>query len=243
MSQLAGSVGELAAYHHGDAALMETIVGMAQNHIGTNNLNLLLPNGQFGTRLQGGKDAASPRYLFTQLNPVTRTLFPAVDDHFLRHRHDLEQIIEPEWYCPVVPLILINGVDGTGTGWMSRIPNYNPNDVIDNIKRLIKKQDIVPMTPWFKHFNGTMYKLDDRRYISYGVINKINNSSVEITELPVRTWTATYKENVRILKLYYRSSIQPSIRSAAFTKKNSSFLRINRLGPRTNAKSQPYRVI
>jgi DNA gyrase/topoisomerase IV subunit A len=72
VAQLAGSVAEHSAYHHGEASLMSTIINLAQNYVGSNNINLLLPNGQFGTRLQGGKDAASPRYIFTMLNPITR---------------------------------------------------------------------------------------------------------------------------------------------------------------------------
>ncbi len=76
VAQLAGSVGEKSAYHHGQDRLMPTIINMAQNYVGSNNCNLLLPNGQFGTRLEGGKDAAGPNYIFTMLSPVTRKLFP-----------------------------------------------------------------------------------------------------------------------------------------------------------------------
>lgn len=67
MAQLAGSVAEKSAYHHGEVSLQSTIVGLAQDYVGSNNINLLLPCGQFGTRLQGGKDSASPRYIFTML--------------------------------------------------------------------------------------------------------------------------------------------------------------------------------
>lgn len=63
MVQLAGYVSEHSAYHHGEVSLQQAIVGMAQNFVGSNNINLLRPNGQFGTRLQGGKDAASARYV------------------------------------------------------------------------------------------------------------------------------------------------------------------------------------
>ncbi len=67
VAQLAGAVGEMSAYHHGEASLMSTIVNLAQDFVGSNNINLLLPIGQFGTRLLGGKDSASPRYIFTML--------------------------------------------------------------------------------------------------------------------------------------------------------------------------------
>lgn len=64
VAQLAGSVAEHSAYHHGEQSLMSTIIGLAQNYVGSNNINILQPIGQFGTRLQGGKDAASPRYIY-----------------------------------------------------------------------------------------------------------------------------------------------------------------------------------
>ena len=83
VAQLSGSVSELSRYHHGEQSLNGTIVNMAQNFVGSNNINLLEPNGQFGTRLQGGDDSASERYIFTQLNPLTRYIFPEADDSVL----------------------------------------------------------------------------------------------------------------------------------------------------------------
>ncbi|CAD5218528.1 unnamed protein product [Bursaphelenchus okinawaensis] len=196
VQQLASAVGELTAYHHGDKALLEAIIGMAQNFVGSNNINLLVPHGQFGTRLEGGKDSASARYLYTQLSPITRYIFPQIDDQLLRPKFDLDEKVEPIWYVPIVPVALINGVMGVGTGWCSKIPNFKPEDVVKNIKRLIKSKPMVPMEPWFKNFKGTMFKLNDRRYLSYGEIIKINNSCVEITELPIKVWTQHYKEQV-----------------------------------------------
>lgn len=140
---------------------MATIIVLAQDYVGSNNINLLLPNGQFGTRLQGGKDAASPRYIFTQLNPVTRALFPQTDENVLRFLYEENQRIEPEWYCPVIPLVLVNGAEGIGTGWSTKVPNYNPRDIVENIRRLINGQEQKPLTPWYKKFGGTISKLDD----------------------------------------------------------------------------------
>jgi DNA topoisomerase-2 len=212
VAQLAGSVGEMSAYHHGEQSLMTTIIGLAQDFIGSNNINLLLPNGQFGTRLQGGKDAASPRYIFTQLNPVTKSLFQKNDENVLRFLNEENQRIEPEWYCPVIPMVLINGAEGIGTAWSTSIPNYNPSDVIDNIKRLIRGEEQKPLVPWYKNFKGTIMKLDEtvsclifweiylisqfKRYVCSGEVATLSEDTVEITELPVKTWTQTYKENV-----------------------------------------------
>jgi DNA topoisomerase-2 len=81
-------VDEHSAYHHGEVSLQSTIIALAQNFVASNNINLLLPIGQFGTRNQGGKEAASPRYIFTALSPVTRHLFPESDDNCLEYLNE-----------------------------------------------------------------------------------------------------------------------------------------------------------
>ncbi|KAJ3316673.1 DNA topoisomerase 2, partial [Blyttiomyces sp. JEL0837] len=194
VTQLAGYVSEHSAYHHGEASLVSTIVGMAQNYVGSNNLNLLEPNGQFGTRLQGGKDSASARYIFTNLNPMARMLFNPEDDVLLEYLNDDGQDIEPKWYIPILPLLLVNGSDGIGTGWSTSIPNYNPRDIIQNLIRLMNFEELEPMVPWFRGFNGTIEQVDKDKFKVTGVIKKLSDNTVEITELPIRTWTQTYKE-------------------------------------------------
>ncbi|CAD5233794.1 unnamed protein product [Bursaphelenchus xylophilus] len=196
VAQLAGAVGEMSAYHHGEQSLMMTIINLAQDYVGSNNINLLMPNGQFGTRLLGGKDSASPRYIFTQLSPVAKTLFPPADEHVLRFLFEENQKIEPEWYCPIIPMVLVNGAEGIGTGWSTKIPNYNPRDIVKNIRRLIQGEELVKMQPWYKKFNGTISQIDSQRFACSGEIAIVNDDTVEITELPVKTWTQNYKENV-----------------------------------------------
>uniref|UniRef100_A0A7E4ZZX8 DNA topoisomerase 2 n=1 Tax=Panagrellus redivivus TaxID=6233 RepID=A0A7E4ZZX8_PANRE len=196
VAQLAGAVGEMSAYHHGEASLMSTIVNLAQDYVGSNNINMLLPIGQFGTRLQGGKDSASPRYIFTQLNPVTKALFPSADENVLRFLYEENQRIEPEWYCPIIPTVLVNGAEGIGTGWSTKVPNYNPRELVANMRRLIRGEEIKTMVPWYKHFSGTIVRLDDTRFVCSGEIGVINDDTIEITELPVKTWTQNYKESV-----------------------------------------------
>ncbi|RCN39976.1 DNA gyrase/topoisomerase IV, A subunit [Ancylostoma caninum] len=196
VAQLAGAVGELSAYHHGEASLMGTIINLAQDFVGSNNVNLLLPIGQFGTRLQGGKDSASPRYIFTQLNPVARTIFPVPDDHVLRFLFEENQRIEPEWYCPIIPMVLVNGASGIGTGWSTSIHNYNPREICENMRKLIRGEQPKPMAPWFKGFRGTIEQLDPSRYVCSGEVAVLSDDTIEITELPIKTWTQTYKESV-----------------------------------------------
>jgi len=194
VAQLAGKVAEQSAYHHGEASLMGTIINLAQNFVGSNNINLLQPIGQFGTRLSGGKDSASPRYIFTQLSPLARNVFNANDDAVLNYLLDDNQKIEPEWYIPIIPMVLVNGADGIGTGWMTKVPNYNPREIIRNLKKMLAGEEAKPMTPWFKNFRGSIEPLDHQRYVVNGEVASLSDTKIEITELPVKTWTNAYKE-------------------------------------------------
>ncbi|KAG7209142.1 hypothetical protein KM043_015285 [Ampulex compressa] len=196
VAQLAGSVAEHSAYHHGEMSLMATIINLAQNFVGSNNINLLQPIGQFGTRLTGGKDSASPRYIFTMLSPLARFIFHKHDDALLKHEYDDNQKIEPVFYIPIIPMVLVNGADGIGTGWMTKIPNYNPREIIENLLRMMDGADPKPMMPYYKNFKGVIESCGDYRYIISGEISIIGPDKVEITELPVGTWTQTYKETV-----------------------------------------------
>ncbi|CAD1477982.1 unnamed protein product [Heterotrigona itama] len=196
VAQLAGSVAEHSAYHHGEVSLMSTIINLAQNFVGSNNINILQPIGQFGTRLAGGKDAASPRYIFTMLSPLARYIFHKHDDALLKHEYDDNQKIEPVFYVPTIPMVLVNGADGIGTGWMTKIPNYNPREIIENLHRMMDGADPKPMIPYYKNFKGVIESCGDYRYVINGEVSVIAPDKVEITELPIGTWTQTYKETV-----------------------------------------------
>uniref|UniRef100_A0A8C5K164 DNA topoisomerase 2 n=1 Tax=Jaculus jaculus TaxID=51337 RepID=A0A8C5K164_JACJA len=196
VAQLAGSVAEMSSYHHGEMSLMMTIINLAQNFVGSNNLNLLQPIGQFGTRLHGGKDSASPRYIFTMLSPLARLVFPPKDDHTLKFLYDDNQRVEPEWYIPIIPMVLINGAEGIGTGWSCKIPNFDVREVVNNIRRLMDGEEPLPMLPSYKNFKGTIEELASNQYVINGEVAILNSTTIEISELPIRTWTQTYKEQV-----------------------------------------------
>ncbi|CAE6368969.1 unnamed protein product [Rhizoctonia solani] len=195
VAQLVGYISEKTSYHHGEQSLTMTIVNLAQNFVGSNNINLLKPEGQFGTRSQGGKDAASARYIFTNIPRITRTIFHPNDDALLHYLKDDNDSIEPEWYMPVVPVILINGADGIGTGWSTSIPNYNPRDIVDNIRRLMDGEPLVPMSPWYRGFKGTIEKTGEDKYKVTGIVER-TDKGVDIKELPIRVWTQSYKEQL-----------------------------------------------
>ena len=105
VAQASGGISEFSCYHHGEVSLQGTIVGMAQNFVGSNNINLLQPKGQFGSRLEGGKDAASARYIFTKISPVARKIFPDIDDNLLEQNQDDGTLVEPKFYAPILPMV------------------------------------------------------------------------------------------------------------------------------------------
>ncbi|KAN0060781.1 DNA topoisomerase 2 [Thecaphora frezii] len=193
VQQLGGYVSEHTAYHHGEASLYMTITGLAQDFVGSNNVNLLMPNGQFGTRAAGGKDAASARYIFTNVPSITRALYHPADEKLLNYLDDDGQSIEPEWYIPVVPQVLLNGSEGIGTGWSSSVPNYNPTDIVANLRRRMAGEEMVPMIPWYRGFTGTIEPVAADKFKVSGIVTKIDDKTYEITELPIRVWTDNYK--------------------------------------------------
>eukprot|EP00180_Rhodochaete_pulchella_P001528 Plantae.Rhodophyta-Rhodochaete_pulchella.ctg2345.p1 GENE.Plantae.Rhodophyta-Rhodochaete_pulchella.ctg2345~~Plantae.Rhodophyta-Rhodochaete_pulchella.ctg2345.p1 ORF type:complete len:426 (-),score=49.63 Plantae.Rhodophyta-Rhodochaete_pulchella.ctg2345:353-1630(-) len=198
VAQLAGYVAEKTAYHHGEVSLHSTIVKMAQNFVGSNNLSLLEPLGQFGTRLQGGKDAASARYIFTRLTPAARLLFPEEDEAVLSYNTDDGESVEPEHYVPIIPLVLVNGASGIGTGWKTDVPLFNPRDVIANIRRKLAGQPMLPMGPWVCNFKGDIVRERCRsgelQFLCRGKVEILSSSRVRVTELPVGMWTETYRD-------------------------------------------------
>ncbi len=217
VAQLAGSVSENTAYHHGENSLQEAIIGMAQIFVGTNNINLLQPNGQFGTRISGGQDSSSPRYIHTLLSKLTKLIFRDEDNAVLNYLDEDGLSIEPEYYIPIIPMVLVNGGIGIGTGYSTNIPQFNPNDIIDiymnimnkidsNIGKILNTDDIEKslamieeieieeLTPYYLGFKGEIIKNDKGNYISNGIYKWNDNSTIEISELPVGSWTENYKE-------------------------------------------------
>jgi len=193
VAQLAAYVAEKSAYHHGEVSLAETIVKLANDYTGSNNINLLEPCGQFGTRLMGGKDASQTRYIFTKLAKEARKLFDPRDDAILNYLDDDGRSIEPDFYMPTMPMVLVNGTEGIGTGFSCYVPPFNPDDIKENIKRILGGEEVVPMKPWFRGFKGKVFKDDGGLWITEGTYRD-TGSRLKVTELPPGRWTQDYKE-------------------------------------------------
>jgi DNA topoisomerase-2 len=201
VAQFSGYVSEHSGYHHGEASLNGAIVGMAQNYVGSNNINLFTPNGQFGTRLQGGKDSASERYIFTQLSKITRTLFPEMDDKILKYLNDDGFPVEPIFYAPIIPMVLVNGSKGIGTGFSTEILCYNPLEIIGYLKNKLSdsSNSHFDFMPYYEGFNGTISKISDGKFLVKGKYETLGTDKIRITELPVGTWTDDFKEYLETL--------------------------------------------
>ncbi len=220
VAQFSGYVSEHSGYHHGEASLNAAIVGMAQNFVGSNNVNLFEPNGQFGTRIRGGDDSASERYIFTQLNKLTRLIFRPEDDTVLSYLNDDGLSVEPIHYVPIIPMILVNGTKGIGTGFSTDIMCYNPVQIIDYITFALENGGVFntaedAIEPYYQGFKGTITKISSglstssstsvsssstsvststAKYLIKGCYEIIGTKQVRITELPVGTWTDDYKQ-------------------------------------------------
>jgi DNA topoisomerase-2 len=193
VAQLAAYVAEKSAYHHGEVSLAETIVKLANDYTGSNNINLLEPCGQFGTRLMGGKDASQTRYIFTRLSNDARKIFDPKDDAVLTYLDDDGRSIEPEFYMPVIPTVLVNGTEGIGTGFSCYVPPFNPDDIKKNIMSFMNGKELKKMKPWFKGFRGRIFEDETGGWITEGIWQVIG-TTVKVTELPPGRWTQDYKE-------------------------------------------------
>ena len=196
VAQFSGYVSENSLYHHGEESLNKAIVGMAQNFVGSNNINLLFPSGQFGSRIKGGQDASSPRYIFTRLERITRAIFPEQDDKILKYLDDDGTPVEPQFYVPIIPMVLVNGTKGIGTGFSTEIMCYNPKDIIRYLKNKLANiiDDNIEFLPYYDGFTGETVKLSDTKFMFKGKYEGIDTDKIRVTELPVGYWTEDFKE-------------------------------------------------
>ena len=215
VAQFSGSVSELSCYHHGEASLNGAIKGLCQDFVGSNNINLFEPKGQFGTRLQGGADSASERYIHTNLSPITRKLFPEADDAILNYLQDDGTPVEPIYYLPIIPIILVNGCKGIGTGFSTDVQPHNPQTLIQYIKAYLtsaEEAELPKLCPFYEGFMGKITEINASKYLIKGCYDIISKTEVRITELPVGTWTDDYKH-------YLENLLDPSLTGKSKKKK------------------------
>ena len=155
VSQLANYTSENMGYHHGEDGLSKTLIWMAQDIIGRNNLPLFIRKGQFGTRTKLGKknNAGSPRYIRTALDPLATLIFRKEDAPLLKMRESEGDTVEPMNFMPVIKM-LCNGAEGVATGWSTYIPNYDPLCEALWLMCRLSGNVVCEMIPWYYGFKG-----------------------------------------------------------------------------------------
>lgn len=203
VAQLSGYISEVSSFHHGEASLQETIVKMAQNFTGGNNINLLVPEGQFGSRQQLGNDHAAPRYIFTKLSRFARLIFPEEDDPLLDYMDEEGTMVEPNHYVPIVPLLLCNGAVGIGFGFATNIPSFHPLDVSAAVRSMINgesaKQVVRNLIPWAVGFQGTVRRGPENEFIAVGKYTAHRNGRFHVSELPWSTSIEAFRGHISSL--------------------------------------------
>jgi len=203
--QVVARISDLTKYHHGEASMNGTVIGMAQDFPGANNINVFYPNGQFGSRIANGGDASAPRYISTRLESVTKLIFREEDAPILTKQYDDGEIIEPETFAPIIPMLLVNGTKGIGTGYSTTVPMYNPKDIIDNLMNRLKGGKFTNMIPWYRGFLGTVKKINEGKYQAIAKYEVLDNDVLHIIDLPVEVSSNSYDEFLMLLTYAYKN--------------------------------------
>lgn len=188
--QLSGAVANQAYYHHGDKSLSDSIVNMSQSF--KNSLPLLEEDGQFGSLRSPEPGAA--RYIGTKLSKNFRLLYK--DFELLENKEEEGETIEPKFFLPIIPTVLLNGSSGIAVGFSSNILNRNPNDLIEACAFLLKGRKIDTIKPFVKDFKGEFINDPEntKRWIIRGKFNIKNTTTVSISELPPSMTYEKYEE-------------------------------------------------
>lgn len=185
-SQLCSKVAEETQYLHGEQSLSGVVVGLAQTFVGSNNINILKPEGNFGSRYINEPSAS--RYIYTQKSEWFDKVFHLSDKLILDEQYFEGEKIEYKYYVPVLPLILINGCEGIGNGFAQKILPRRIEDVKKEIENKLtsSKYKIKPITPYFKGFKGKIKpNSEPHKWIVEGCIEKIGAAKLQITEIPI----------------------------------------------------------
>lgn len=186
VASLAARIVDTLEYLHGQVSLEGVISGMAQNYAGSNNINLLEPKGDFGSVCI--QKAGASRYIYVDKEKIYDSIFKSVDENVLIDQEFEGTKIEPQFYVPIIPMILVNGSEGIGTGFAQKILPRNPKDIIHYILHILTKDctKSCNLVPYFNGFSGTIRNIDSTfSYEIYGKFERTNTTTITVTELPI----------------------------------------------------------
>jgi DNA topoisomerase-2 len=198
VSRLKSVTSEFNEYIHGEDNLAGVIVTMARNYVGSNNLPLLKAEGSFGTRFI--KEASADRYIFTMAQPFLRHIFRKEDDDILIKQVFEGSPIEPKFYVPIIPMVLVNGSNGISSGYAQNVLPRKVEDIVKMTETFLKSGKVQVPSPAWRGYNGRVVKAGDNKWIVYGEFTKRGTTTIEITEVPVGIQLKEYLNHLDDLK-------------------------------------------
>lgn len=188
--QLAGMVAAQAYYHHGNTSLESAMIGMAQKF--KNSLPLLEGIGQFGSLRS--PSAGAPRYISGKLHPNFRLIYQ--DFELLNNKIEEGEEIEPEFFLPIVPTVILNGSSGIAVGFATNILNRNPKDVVDACLAVLTDKKMKTLSPWLSEFTGSFTRdpQNPNTWKISGSYQVVNSTTVKVTEIPPSFTYERYEE-------------------------------------------------
>lgn len=186
-------------YKSGGENMSSTIINMAQAFPGTNNIPYFDRDGQFGSIM--GKDASSPRYISVAVSDVIRKIFRKDDEGILDYNYLGEEKMEPKYFLPIIPMFLVNGMNGIGSGYSTDTPCHCVKSVISALRGLLRGEDNVTIKPYWNGFKGDTGYTEEGRAFSRGKFERLNATTLHITEVPVGWFSKVYETKV-LLPLY-----------------------------------------
>ena len=189
ISELINYIKEISLYSYGEESLIKTIIFMSQNCINSNNINLIEGKGELDTIYKENKNIDNYKLISIKLNSITKYIFNRYDSGLINYKSEYGKIIEPDWYMPIIPLILVNGAEGIGTCFSTYIPCFNPYDTINTLKNKLKNNKFMEIEPWYKWYDNKIIKDKNRKgfYIlktNYYWSKEENNKVIIINDLP-----------------------------------------------------------
>ncbi len=181
VSNLSGKTSDQTAYAHGEDNLADSIVVMARDYCGSNNVPYLQREGQFGNREDN--QASEARYIHVRRNPLMDKMFKSEDALIVEKQFDDGQEIEPKFFLPVLPTLLLNGSEGIGNGYSSRILPRTMKDVSHAVLSYLENDELIDVPPSFNGFTGKVSQTG-KSYLIEGVIRRLSRTTFEIIEMP-----------------------------------------------------------
>lgn len=175
-------------YHHGGKSLEDAIITMSQDF--KSNIPYMWSDSQIGSRFVPESGAA--RYVSTKMNPSVKNILK--DFELLEYKYDEGFKIEPKYFLPIIPMILVNGSSGVAVAHASEILNRNPKQIITECVNYLNGKNVKKLKPNYTFVKGDFIQdeINHKKWYSRGIFEKVNTNTLRITDVPLGYTYETY---------------------------------------------------